>query len=572
MKKLWIVAVLIASSLGLFFLFRGHPQQRVEAADCLPADVLFYGEQLEFTKMYQTFLGSRMGRTLTRLDYAGIAADLGWSKSEISEVEGLWAKVSGIVNAPGFDELLGREFAVAVFPAKSFSAANPAQDLAERLLLVVRPRHNLQVIQFLAPLLSRKIPQSTVQYGSHTITRYQIDEDNTLATATVQGLILAGFEERLVRKSLDYYDDKRDTLSGNPAFQRLREGLRGASLFTYLSLPALSAQGRMIGEEMSVQERGEFFALLDQWDGWGAAAYGAWHEKGVVKDRAEILFDEKILDSRVARLCKVSPAVNTSLPLVPADTLLYYWTNTLNIPLLWELYRGRASEEQEDEGVAILRRELRGSAGVELEEVLAMIGDEFAIIVEDVDRDGVPLPKAALLIKLKEPQKFQRVFDLLIQNAEIPVNHQRYQDQDITYWGMALQGGLQPAFTRIGEYLLVSNSIDLVKKVVELQEDPAQGLLQSIAMKEVGMGFLEKNNSATYVYIAKLADSLKDLAIWAGGMAVLQGPQRGHQANIVVNQLFLPLLDGVAMYTQLGSRSIIGDDSIILESTMTIVQ
>jgi len=571
MKKTGIVVLLIACGLGLLFFLQGNQEKRVEAADCLPADVLFYGEQLDFMDMYQDFINSRLGRTLTRLDYTGIAAELGGSEEVILEAKEFWRKVRRVLDDQGFNELLGKEFSAAVFPANSFSAVNPAKAIEERLLLIARPRHNMQMLQFLAPLLSKDIQQSTVQYGIHTITRYQIDEENTLSTATIKGLVLAGFEERLVRKSLDHYDNKKDTLSDNKDFQRLRESFKGAKIFTYLSLPALSKQGRMIGKNLPEEDHEEFFALLEQWDGWGAAAYGAWDEKGVVKDKAEILFDQSKLDSRVAKLCDVKPGDNKTLKLVPADTLFYYWTNTLNLPLIWELYSSNATRKQ-PEALDILRHELRDSAGVELEELLDMIGNEFAMIVEDVDREGIPLPKATVIIQLSEPERFLEIFNILLQNADIPVSLKQYQGQDITYWGVAPQGGLQPAFTLIENYLFISNSIDLVQQIVALQTDPSRILLNSPAMNEVGEGLLEANNSATYIHIAKLADALKDLAAWVGAMAVLQGPEMARNADIVVNQLVLPLLDGVAMYTQLGSRSIITADSIILESTTTIVQ
>jgi uncharacterized protein DUF3352 len=571
MKKAGIILLLSACVLGLFFFLQGKQEKRIEAADCLPADVLFYGEQLDFTDMYQNFLNSRLGRIVTRLDYSGIAAELGESGETIVEAEKFWRKVNKVLDSPEFNELLGKEFSVAVFPANSFSSENPAKAIEERLLLIARPRHNAKMLQFLAPLLSQDVQQSTVQYGSHTISRYQIDEYNTLSTATIQGLVLAGFEERLVRKSLDYYDNKKDTLSDSKNFQRLRKSFKDAKMFTYLSLPALLSQGRMIGENLPEEDSEEFFALLDQWDGWGETAYGAWDEKGVVKDKAVILFDQSRLDSRVAKLCDVKPGENKTLKLLPSDTLFYYWTNTLNLPLLWELYSSSATQQQ-PEALDILRHELRDSAGVELEELLDMIGNEFALIVEDVDSKGIPLPKITAVVQLKEPEKFLKVFNILLENADIPVSLNQYQGQNITYWGVAPQGGLQPAFTLIDDYLYISNSTNFVKQIVDLRTDSSNNLLNNDSMKEVGGDLLKKNNSATYIHIAKLADSLKDLATWAGAMAVLQGPEVARDSTIIINRIVLPLLDGVAMYTQLGSRSFITSDSIVLESTTTIVQ
>jgi hypothetical protein len=55
-------------------------------------------------------------------------------------------------------------------------------------------------------------------------------------------------------------------------------------------------------------------------------------------------------------------------------------------------------------------------------------------------------------------------------------------------------------------------------------------------------------------------------------MAIIQGPEAAREADILVNKLILPLLDGVSMYSTLGSRSIIKKDSIILESTTTVIE
>ena len=119
---------------------------------------------------------------------------------------------------------------------------------------------------------------------------------------------------------------------------------------------------------------------------------------------------------------------------------------------------------------------------------------------------------------------------------------------------------------------MLSNSYDLVKQLVALESDSQKSLLQSSVVENVKGELVKKNNSAAYVDIAHLADAMKDIATWAGTMAVLQGPEAARTAEIAVNQLILPLLDGIAMYTQLGSRSAITEDSIVLESTITVVE
>lgn len=570
-KKIVIVVASVSLALLLVFFLKNKQQPAVQAADFLPADVLFYAEQHEFTEMYNTFFDSPLGKSLLNLDYRTIETELGGTEHTIRAAERFWRKITTTLEDPGFNELLGKEFCMALFPANSFSPENPAQALEERLLLIAKPRHNAKFLQLLAPLFSKDIKQSTVQYGAHTINRYQIDASSRLSTVTVQGLILAGFDERLVRKSIDSYDERNNILSKNKEFQRLRKNFKNAKLFVYFSVPALFDQGCMIAENLPPKHREEFLSLLKQWEGWGAAAYGAWHEKGLLTDKVEILFDKSSLDSGIAKLCGVPKAENKTLAMVPSDTLFYYWVNFLNPLDMWNIYSERVTR-QEPHAFDVLRQELRDGGDVEIEEVLGMIDNEFALIVRDVGQDGIPLPRAAAIIQLTQPEQFLEVFNKLLAEADIPMSDKKYKGEVITYWGLAPQGGFQPAFTLLDNYLLLSNSIDLVQQIVDLGKEPTESLLKSTAIEELGGKLLEKNNSATYIHIALLADALKELAKWGGDMAILQGPEMARKAEIMVDRLILPVLDGVSMYKQFGSRSFITDDSIVLESVTTVVE
>ncbi|MBU1140358.1 MAG: DUF3352 domain-containing protein [Proteobacteria bacterium] len=570
MKKVGVGLIFVFCCIALVVLLMSRQEEKVEVAEFLPENVLFYGEQQDFSAFYHAFQRSRLGRTLAHLDYAGTAAELGVSAEKIQEMEKHRQKISKIVEGRTFLTLLGKQFSIALFPAASFSATNVGRELEERVLLIARPRHNTHILKLLSPFFTADIQQATVQYGRHIITRYQVDKNRTISTATVKGLVVAGLDERLVRKSLDCYDEKKNTLQQNKAFQRLRQNLKRSKLFTYLSLPALYEQGVMISKNLPEEDRQAFLVFLKQWEGWGAAAYGAWQEKDLVQDKAMILFDVKKLDARVAQLCSVKPSTNNTLPMVPADVLFYYWSNTLNLPLVWEIYSSWMVDQPGD--MTVLRQEVKDSTEVELDDILGMVGKEFAVIVKDVDSKGIPLPKAALVIQLKDPVAFFAVFEKLITAAEIPVSKEKYKNETIVYWGLAPQGGLQPAFSVKGEYLLLSNSIDMIKQIVKQQIAPKNNFLKNKGVKQVGSGLFLDNNSSAYIDIALLADVLKNLASWAGAIATLQGPEVAHTSQVVVEQIVLPLLDGAAMYSKLGSRSIIGKDNIVLESTTSIIQ
>lgn len=570
MKKFVYAALLFFCGLGLFFFLRSDQSRVVQAADVLPADVMLYVEQHDFVKTYQEFAGSRLGRVLTRIDYVDITVELGGDKDTVVDALNLWKEIDKLINEPAFDQLLGKEFALALFPMPGFSGDDPIKVLQERLLLIAKPRHNAKVLQFLASHIAKDVEQSTVQYGSHTITRYKISEEYKLSIATVGGLVLAAVDERLIRKSLSTFDDQINTLAGSTQYQQLRKNFEEATLFKYLSIELLKEQGKILAEKLPESNRQQLLELLDQWSGWKAGAYGAWDKKGVIKEKLEILYNPEKLDKDMARIFATAPEKNNTLTMVPADTLFYYWGNNLNLPLLYDMYSDMFVE-QRPQMFDLLQQELQDTVGMRLEGILELVANECGIIIEKIEGEGVPLPRVLMMLELKDPEKFMQIFQRLLEEAAIPISTSHFQGQEISYWGVAPQEGLQPAFTLSGNYLLLSNSRDLVKQVVALQKNPVDTLVNNPALKELQGELTQSNNSTAYVHIALMADAFKTLATWAGGIAVLQGPESAHKVNVVIEELVLPLLDGVAMYTQLASRTEVKEKSIVVETTILVV-
>lgn len=559
------------SRVGHLLMLTNDSEKSVQAAEFLPHDILFYGEQHDFVMSYKDFSNSRLGRIISRIKYPDIVADLGGDEAAITEALQHWQKVDTLFNDPAFDVIFGKEFSLALFPAKSFSTAAPARAVEDRLLLIAKPRHDPRILKLLSTYAARDIEQLKFQYGTHAITRYKIDEQKSLSTAMVQGHVLAAFDERLILKSLTTYDGQIKTLADNVEYRRLRNTFRGAKFFQYISLSSLMAQGRMIAAELPEEERRQMLAFLELWEGGKAITFGAWGEKGLVRKKVEISYAAEKFNGEVATLLKVKPDTNGTLAMAPRDALFYCWTNNLSPTFLWNIFRA-ALLERHPGAFDLLQQELQDSVGMRLEEIFAMIANECGVVVKGEVEGGIPIPKATLMLKLKNPPRFMEIFNKLLVEADIPMNTNRYRGQDISYWGISPQDGLQPAFTLLGDYLLLSNSRDLVKEIVALSEDPENILLQDTGSQKLRKELARKSNSAVFVHVARLATVLKSIVQWAGGMAVIQGPETAHKVNVVVKELIVPLLDGMAMYTELATRAEVMENSIIVESTILVME
>lgn len=570
MKKILIGVLLFCVCVGLFFFIQADQTEELQAGDILPVDTMLYLEQHDFVKMYNEFATSRLGRVLGRINYVDLAVELDGDAGVARDGVDLWKEIHALINEPGFDQVFGKKVSLALLPMPLSEKITPLKFIEERLLLIARPRHNAKVVQFFASYLTKDVEQSTAQYGTHTITRYKINEKQTVSTATVGGLVLAAFDERLVRKSLNIFDKGTDNLSSHAHYIQLRQNCEGSVLFKFFSVPALKKQMEILANRLPDEQQKHIQEFLDEWDGWKAGGYGAWKEDGVIRDTLEIIYNPEELDPYVAKLVSVPPEQNNSLNMVPADTLFYYWGNSLNLPLLFELYSEDIIEER-PEMFDLLQQELQDSVGMRLEEILELTANEYGVIIKEIEGEGVPIPKTLLLLKLKDSEKFVQIAKQLLAEADIPISSNRYMDHEINFWGIAPQVGLQPAFTVSGEYLLLSNSRDLVKQVVSMQNSSEGTLVENVDLHQLRDILKRKNNSTAYAHIAHMADAFKMLATWVGGMAVLQGEETAKDVNVLVEELALPLLDGIAMYTQLASRSEVKENSIIIESNILMI-
>lgn len=63
---------------------------------------------------------------------------------------------------------------------------------------------------------------------------------------------------------------------------------------------------------------------------------------------------------------------------------------------------------------------------------------------------------------------------------------------------------------------------------------------------------------------------LKELINWGGTIIGIEDRKAARKSKVVINQLINPLLDGLAMYSQIGTRRYTENNIIYIESTTLI--
>jgi len=267
---------------------------------------------------------------------------------------------------------------------------------------------------------------------------------------------------------------------------------------------------------------------------------------------------------------------NKTLAMIPANILGYYWSNTLNMSAFWEMFTQEMKDDAEQ--LAAMEKSVKSSTGLELQQIFAMFGSEAVFLLKDIAAEGfIPLPNGAIFLQLTKEDEFSTMAQALLAKADIPIQTEEYKGVKLNSLGMALHPSLQPVYGVHQGYLIMAGTVDLVKKIIDNQAGGSGSLLMGEAgfqqiNQGLNQGLTKANNSVSFVKFSALLQMMKELANWGGTMLAMQDPETANQAKVMIEQLIHPLFDGLAMYEVVGSRSVIQDDAIILESSTTLAQ
>ncbi|MBU4394477.1 MAG: DUF3352 domain-containing protein [Proteobacteria bacterium] len=588
MKKIGIILGAVCILVVVYFLVTTR-MGKGTAADFLPAEALVCIEQRDLGQLLDEFKVSRLGRAVTGIDYVKIAEGLGLPLEEVNRIRDMRKQLDEFSNSPVFKEFFGQEFTLGLLPVPDDSLDIPEKTMRASLLLIAKPRHNTDIIELLTSLFSGKLEQTSTQYGKYSLKQYLIDENNTLTTAIIDGYVIAAFDDRLVKESLDRYDSKQGSLAQKKEYIRLRHDFIKAKLFTYVSMPALHGQLNRLSETLDPVRKEGLQKVTDQWKGWEGLAFGAWQEKGLLRDKAVILFKKDLLDPLVGKMFTIQPVDNKTLTMVPAGVLGYYWTNTLNMNAFWEMFTLEMKDSAEQ--LKAMEQDVKTVTGVELPQLLSMFGSEAVVLLRKIATDGfIPLPDGAIFLKIEKEDDFMKMLKPLLAKNNIPTKTEEYKGVNLTTLEVSFHPSLQPVYALHQGYLILASTVDLVKNIVDSTAGDGKGrsnvakskdgvsgaLISEDSFKQVNQGLdhgmTKKNNSVSFIRFSSLLHVVKELASWGGTMLSMQDREAAQRSKVMIEQLIFPLLDGLAMYEVIGSRSHIQDDALILESTTILAQ
>lgn len=570
MKRTGILLAAVILAIGVYLLMTAR-HGRLTAADFFPDEAILIVEQRELGPLLADFRVSRLGRALAAIDYAKAATDLGMAPEEVQAIDAARGRMEDFFNSQVFAEFFAKEFAVAVLPVADAAITDPDRMVASSLLFISRPSHDADLLKLVSALFGRQLDQTSSRHRATTINHYVVDQGLVLSAATAEGLVIAAFDEQLVRAALDRQGGKsagtKATLADNREYLHLRHEFVDAQFFAYVCVPMLHEQAGRLVAGLDSPEQKELHQAINQWRGWNAMAFGAWKEKDWIRDKGVFLFNRDKQDPLLAAMSSVKPTENGTLAMVPADIIGYYWANALNLTTFWEMIR--RDRQAEEEQLEAMERGVRDTTGMEMEQLLALFGSESALLLKEVATNGfIPLPHGALVFKVEKEPELQALLESQLARLDVATRRQEYEGAVIHSLDLSFHPSLRPVYALYRGYLILAGTSELVKEMVDSQQ--SGGLTGEKSFLRVNeafhRGLTGASNSMSYLKVDPFLRTIKGLIDWGGALLSLQDPDLARKARVLSDQLVAPLLDGLAMYEVIGGHSLIRDDAMIIES------
>lgn len=561
---------IIASLIALIFflgLFVIENQKVTEGTPVqfLPSDTTAYLELENGLKSIEGFRQSRFGRTLNEIDLVEVAEYLDLDPVFISRLERIRNTFREVENNRLLLKLLGSKFSIALFPERAWSSnILPVSDYLWKQTLVISKQHSLRsVIATAKSIYPELVEKTSVSYGQYRIRRFTFD-DSTIAAAFVDGYVLLTLEERLLREALFVRDNAALNLNTNPSFSRVKQHIATSDRKFYIDLSAMREISKNIAVHADSPQEQALLTEISKLQGFPTAGYGSWRQGRVLRDSLMIEMDYDKIMPITGEMLANKPETNSTLPFVVEDVLLYYWSNTLNARLLWQMYmKERVSDGHDVSAIAQSTLEVTGYT---VEELTAMVGSDIGLILRPSEHDQfVPIPDTAVFIKLKDRKKIKEVVDASATHFDISLQSRKYKSVKYYYWGLYPMENLQPVYTIHKGYLIVANTLNILKSIVDLMADK-EPLSSSITFAPIDPGFREKNNSVCYVDQKTLLGQLREAVSWAGTMLAIQDRRAAAKSKILIDRLINPLLLGLTMYEKAATRTYIDKNWIITEA------
>jgi len=565
MKKVIIfILVLVLVAIGTaYFLRTAHKE--VKPAKLLPADTLLMVELVDLEKSIEGFKSEKLGQKLKEIDLTGVMQNLEVPTKAIEEYKKTKSAVLSTLDSMLFKELFGQETVLAILPLKiDHLTPECLKKALGSLVLISRPKSSAELVEFVNQILTKNLKFRSEVYAGYEIKSFDLDYDITVHYSLADGLLVATLDQQAIKNCLDLRKNQQPSLDQNEYYQNLRSKLASSATkaFVYNNTKKMYESiltiSRLIVKKEKFSNMERSLASLKGLKAIGYASYDDGSD--LLQNRTLVMIDKKDLEPVYAKAYCSKPGENKTLQIVPDNTLVYYWANNLYLKSFWDIYckNQQLNDEEKESKKTSLEKEI----GVSFDEVLQAFGNQFGLILTDINAGGpFPIPKLTFFVEIANQDTVAKLIDSVTQKSGMVLQKEDFNDIKINYLMLPFGNDVQPAYAFFNGFCLISINPQLIKDVISTYKN-GDNITTDHDFLAVNKGLTDKNNNVMFVKFDQLIDKTKELIIWGRNMMAFKDQGKAEKAAIVINGVINPALDGLKMYRTIGSRTFTKENEI----------
>ncbi len=496
---------------------------------------------------FQRFIQTRLGKNIADINRVSVLAALGFSESDISTMStfvNLWHL---FIENQLFHEILGKRIVLALLPDKGSTPSLSRNAMKPLFLSAVGKRHTGRRFRSFLRSLQNVTSLPTVTYQGYTIYGFMLRDIGPLYVASAQDVFLAAFDPAPIRQSLDLLlaglVGTSGTMRENRIFSQMRRQAKGVvDFFCYIDPAILSPKlmYRPDGQEKTTED----VRLLVQHlaaDGLRQIAlYHCWGKK--VHQLSLVLhYDRKSLPPFQKLLAGRHPSIDRELVHITGRLQLYFRTNWLDLPAWW-LMTIQNGNRRELKRAERLDRAVHEYTGMDMEQFLGLFGHRFSLLVKEFKTSSFfPIPRLCLRIALTKRSVLHDLLKKFV--AQLPHRRETVAGFDVVSI-LAAGGLMQPTYVLSDHDFFIVDGRDLVDDLLA----PKIFLTGDPDFTRVALGSDKPANLIFFTRMEQVTQSLKEAASWLGTLVAAQNHRAGARSKILVDQLALPVFDGLGMF------------------------
>jgi len=565
MKRFVLLLVTFFICGGLVYLLAFRVQDQTgDPLELVPQQAVLMLDWTDAAGDIQEFFDSGFGRKLTGIQWSSVLEQLDIPEQVRHSLEDDITGLLDAVSSPLFREVFSKRVVCALLPIDPVVLSdNPQQAVMENLLMLVQPIHGRSFAQML-PFPPLKGEQTQVlTYKGISITKLFLQNDSILYLASIKQQVVISLSPEPVKRSIDlslsHLVRHQTGLAANSGYQDLKKRARGRDdFFLYVDLVRFKA---MLSLPQLQADRGKppgTPALV------GARRMVIFYHfyKNIQKYTSIVQFDSDQLAPFQKTIYTRKPVENRSLLNMPANLLVYFWSNWLDLPAWWQKTLARGSEKERTAAAAIAAW-LEARTGMKIDQFLALFGHEFGFNVAEIRTSGFfPVPRICSCIELVDRDEVERILEKMV--SGLPLRRDKVAGIPVISI-MAANGLMQPSYALLKRFLVIADSR---QQLVDILEVKGRRLVEDDDFRAVDMGLLQPSNLVMFVRSAGLIDGLKELVSWAGTIIAIRNEKAGARSKILVDQVIVPLLEGMKMYRAKAVRSYTAPGEVVIEAVV----